>query len=271
MYQKQVIEDIQALPDERKIALDEVGVSQVQRPLLVGGVEINSDANQVVQATMSLAVDLDAKVKGIHMSRLMESMNDASEPFSLAALSGLLEDLKTRQGSTRAKVEIRFTYFLNRQAPVSGKSAPQAYACRCRGSLTKKGIKLRQRVTVPVATLCPCSKAISDYGAHNQRGYIDIELYHRGHGTTPSVDICLEELIELAEASASAPLFPLLKRTDERHVTMQAFDHPTFVEDVARNTAMKLQDDSRFDRFKIKVENHESIHQHNAYAVIRKR
>ena len=271
MYQKEIVEDVQALEDKRNIPLDEVGVSQVQHPLLVTGVEMNPDATQTVHAVLKLAVNLNAKVKGIHMSRLMESIGEAAEPFSLHALGHLLEDLRDQQGSTRARADIHFTYFLNRQAPVSGKSAPQGYRCRYRGSLSKKGIKLRQRVSVPVSTLCPCSKAISDYGAHNQRGYIDIDLFHRGHGSAPEVKVCLEELIELAESSASAPLYPLLKRTDERHVTMQAFDNPTFVEDVARNTAEKLQKDARFDRFTLKVENHESIHQHNAYAVIRKR
>ena len=270
-YHTDITEDIQALGDTRKIALDEVGVSRVRVPLLMTSVELNTEANQTVQATLDLAVDLDAASRGIHMSRLLEALNEAAEPFSLSAMGQLLEDLRDRQGAVRAKADVRFTYFLSRQAPVSGKSAPQGYRCRYRGTLNKKGFTLRQQVRVPVATLCPCSKAISDYGAHNQRGYISLELFHRGHGEAPPVKVCLEELIDIAEASASAPLYPLLKRTDERHVTMQAFDNPAFVEDVARNTAVKLEKDDRFDRFKLRVENHESIHQHNAYAVIRKR
>lgn len=266
------IMDIQATIDQRNVALDQVGICKVKFPLSVTGIESEASAQQQVQAELSLSVDLEPEHKGIHMSRLVESVQSVPSPFSLASLGHLLTDLRDRQGAHRAKAVVTFTYFLNREAPVSGLSAPQGYECKFSGKLGRKKMKLKQSVQIPVTTLCPCSKAISEYGAHNQRGYVDITLHHRSHDTSlPSIQICLEEMITLAEESGSAPLYPLLKRTDERHVTMQAFDNPTFVEDAIRNVAVRLREDERFDRFTVRVENHESIHQHNAFAQIRKR
>lgn len=270
MKSEEEIVDIQALPDSRRLYINDVGITRMKVPMMLSGVERNAEVIQPVQAEVRLTVDLDAEVKGIHMSRLLESFQTVEEPFHFARLPRLLEDLRHRQGARTATWSMDFTYFLNRQAPVTGKSAPQGYVCRYSGKLGRKWIKLKQRVEVPVTTLCPCSKAISEYGAHNQRGYVTVTNYHRFRQPPSSIDLCIEDLVEAAEKSASAPLYPMLKRPDERYVTMQAYDNPTFVEDVVRNTALRLEEDSRITKYKVKVENHESIHQHNACATIRR-
>lgn len=271
MKTQAISEDVQAMEDHRRVSIDQVGVSNLRYPVLMSGVEKNPDASQSVQARLRLSVNLVEERKGIHMSRLLESLSRTREPFTLSTMIDLLEDLRDAQGASRAKVDMRFRYFLSRVAPVSGLSAPQSYACRYVGKLTKKGIRLRQCVKIPVTTLCPCSKAISEYGAHNQRGVIALELFHRLSSAKRTTFIGLEELVDLLETCGSSPLYPLLKRPDERYVTMQAFENPTFVEDVVRNVAVALQKDSRVDRFRVRVENHESIHQHNAFALIDRR
>jgi len=187
----------------------------------------------------------------------------------MPGLFKLLLRLKEHQDAKGAKLCLSFDYFLDRQAPVSGKVAKQAYRCGYEAKLKGSCITIMQKVEVPVTTLCPCSKEISSYGAHNQRGYVDVELEH--HFTVeqePEIKICLEEIIEQVEACASAPLYPILKRIDERFVTMKAYEEPRFVEDMVRNVAVILREDLRANRWKVKVTNHESIHQHNAFAVV---
>lgn len=261
--------DVQLDEDTRSVSIQEVGISDVKFPVQVTGVELDEEAQQQVSATGSLAVSLNKTLKGIHMSRLMEDLLAQEERISLPSITGLLNTLKEHQGTEDAAFEMAFDYFLDRQAPVSGRTAKQAYRCRYRGRLQGSRVILSQYVEVPITTLCPCSKEISEYGAHNQRGYVEIELHH--HFTVeqdPEVKICLEELIEGVEAKASSPLYPVLKRTDERYVTMLAYEQPRFVEDMVREVAVMLRDDTRIDRWTVRVTNHESIHQHNAYAVV---
>jgi len=261
--------DVQQDSDYRGVMIQEAGISNLKYPLTVRGIEIDENAVQTVSAEISLAVSLEKELKGIHMSRLVEDLLEYSETISPAELLGLLLKLKTHQDAKGATLRINFDYYLDRQAPVSGKIAKQAYRCSFEARLKKSRITILQQVEVPVTTLCPCSKEISAYGAHNQRGYVDVELEH--HFTVeqcPEIRICLEEVIEHVEATASSPLYPILKRVDERFVTMQAYEEPRFVEDMVRNVAVFLREDKRSDRWKVRVTNHESIHQHNAYAVV---
>jgi len=261
--------DVQKDTDTRNVAIQEVGISDLKFPLSVSGVEMEDSESQQVSATLSLAVSLQKELKGIHMSRLVEDLLGADSTLSLKGLVKLLTQLKENQGARDATVTIAFDYYLDRQAPVSGRIGKQAYKCRWEGRLRSSRIELSQYVEVPVTTLCPCSKEISSYGAHNQRGYVEVDLQHVFTvEQDPDVKISLEEIIEGVEEAASAPLYPILKRVDERHVTMQAYDSPRFVEDLVRNVAVLLREDSRMDAWKVRVTNHESIHQHNAYAVV---
>lgn len=261
-------EDVQGRADERGVALDRVGVCDLKLPLKISGCERNQKTSQQVQAVVNLSVDLDPLLKGIHMSRLVETVLDHFDVISLNNMTSLLEDICKRQGATRSYAKIEFDYFFDKEAPVSGKTSPQAYRCFYQGEYSDEGSKIVQGAEVPVKTLCPCSKDISDYGAHNQRSKVWINLTHN---KAKQINISLEEIIEIAENGASSPLYPILKREDERHVTMSAYDKPCFVEDVLRNIATELKEDKRFDSYQLKVVNYESIHSHNAFAVIEDR
>lgn len=262
--------DVQLDTDDRQVAIREVGISDVKYPITVSGVELDESASQTVNATCSLAVSLQQELKGIHMSRLVEDLLENGGNIDFARVVALLARLREHQEARDAHLGFTFDYFLDRQAPVSGRIAKQSYACSYEGRLVGDQLVFLQKVTVPVTTLCPCSKEISSYGAHNQRGYVEVTLEHEFDALDRArVNICLEEVIEQVEACASAPLYPILKRVDERFVTMQAYDAPRFVEDMVRNVAVKLRGDGRMDRWTVRVTNHESIHQHNAYAVVR--
>lgn len=265
-----ITRDVQLDLDERQVAIREVGISDVKYPLTVSGIELDDAASQCVNATLSLAVSLKKELKGIHMSRLVEDLLDTEAKVDFRTLVALLGRLRAHQEAETATLTLSFDYFLDRQAPVSGKIAKQAYHCRFEGHVEGDRLHFVQSVVVPVTTLCPCSKEISAYGAHNQRGYVEVSLEHDFDDLkSPEVKICLEEVIEQVEACASAPLYPILKRVDERFVTMQAYDEPRFVEDMVRSVAVKMRADKRMDRWTVKVTNHESIHQHNAYAIVR--
>ena len=260
-------EDVQNRPDNRNVAINKVGICDLKIPLVLKGCEKDKSTTQHVQAVFSLSVDLDGTKKGIHMSRLLETVLDHNKELSLTGLKTFLEDLSKRQVAKHAYAKIDFDYFFTKVAPVSGIPSPQAYSCSFECIFGPDGFQLIQSVEVPVKTLCPCSKEISDYGAHSQRSKVWISLLHKQDG---EVGITLEDVVEIAENGASSPLYPILKREDERHVTMSAYDKPCFVEDVVRNIAIELDGDKRFHSYEIKVVNFESIHSHNAFAVIQK-
>lgn len=260
-------QDVQGRADHREIPIDRVGICDLKIPLVIKGCERNPNNEQHVQASLDLSVDLDASRKGIHMSRLVETVLDHYQTLSLKSLAGFLKDICKRQAASKAYAKIEFDYFFNRTAPVSGISSPQAYRSYYEGVYYCDQFELKQGVEVPVKTLCPCSKEISDYGAHNQRSKVWITLNHKLKEDL-SIEITLEEIVEIAENSASSPLYPILKREDERHITMSAYNKPCFVEDVVRNIATYLKGDSRFYSYDIKVVNFESIHSHNAFASI---
>lgn len=256
--------DIQATPDTRGIAIDQVGVSDLRYPIHVTDAEGNPFPTV---AMISMSVHLPHHFKGTHMSRFIEVLSRHEGEVTSRTLPDILHDLKQQLKAEEAHIEVAFTYFVSKKAPVSGAAAKVGCDCVFIGSSGPDGDDLTLRVVVPVTTLCPCSKEISDYGAHNQRGHVTLEVRPKRKGTGCEL-ILIEDLIEVAEKSGSAPLYALLKRPDERHVTMQAYDNPVFVEDVVRNAAALLAKDPRVASFTVKAVNHESIHDHNAFAVI---
>jgi GTP cyclohydrolase IB len=258
-----ILEDVQSREDTRGIALDEVGISGIRYPLVVLDRE---HAKQETVGEFSCHVQLPASAKGAHMSRFIEILTDHTGEVTMHTLPTILEELRSRLGSERAAVSVRFPYFVEREAPVTGARALMDYECEFAAEGTSDHVAFSLSVRVPVTSVCPCSKAISDYGAHNQRGYISISIHSRGESLATSELVWIEELIELAEQSASAPVLPLVKRPDERHLTMLAYDNPVFVEDMVRNVVERLAADPRVQSYTVEAVNDESIHNHAAFA-----
>jgi GTP cyclohydrolase I len=259
------VEDVQNHRDIRNVALDHAGVSDLRCPIVV------LDRDHQVQhtvASISMSVGLPEEFKGTHMSRFIEVLNEHRGELTIRTLPALLHDLRRRLHAKTARVEIVFPYFIERSAPVSGATALMDYECSFVGESVNDADDFVLGVKVPVTSLCPCSKAISDYGAHNQRGYITIQTRGAKQPDGSNAFMWIEELVLIAEQAASAPVYPLLKRPDERHVTMQAYDHPAFVEDMVREVALSLQRDPRVAWFHIRAVNQESIHNHSAFAQI---
>lgn len=259
-----IVEDVQNRPDERGIALDQAGVTDLRYPIIV--LDREHQKQQTI-ARLTMSVNLPHHFKGTHMSRFIEVLNEHRGEVTMRTLPAILRELKERLEAESAQIEVAFPYFIEREAPASGACALMDYECSFVGKANGGDEDFVLGVQVPVTSLCPCSKAISDYGAHNQRGIITIEVRPVRQDGEAAL-IWIEELIEIAESSASAPVYPLLKRADERHVTMQAYDNPVFVEDMVRNVASQLQDDSRVAWFRVHAVNHESIHNHGAFASV---
>lgn len=255
--------DVQGLADQRGVTLNQVGIKNVEVPMKV----IQKDGKvQNVQTMATLSVGLPAELKGTHMSRFVILLSEWSQNKNLCLnLQTFLEELKTRLDAPSAYTELKFRYFIDKAAPVSKMTAPMAYECVFKGSLDEDGhYRLILTVVVPCATLCPCSKAISDYGAHNQRAeirahvIIDPDTEHRV--------VWIEDLVEGLEAASSCPVYPLIKRMDEKFITEKAYDNPKFVEDVIREATLFLRDYKGITGFSLEVEAMESIHAHNAWA-----
>jgi len=251
--------DTQNEPDNRNLAIDRVGVKALRYPLSI------KDRDGHVQntvATLALAVDLPKEYKGTHMSRFVEALNSAHSPLEVSTIVGLPQSLLERLPSQRAHVDLKFPFFRSKPAPVTEKEGLLDYEVRFDVETTRDGdTDLTVTVYVPVTTLCPCSKAISQYGAHNQRGTVTFAV-------KMDSPIWIEDLIELVETSASAQLYSLLKREDEKFVTEHAYENPVFVEDLVRNVATKANEHPNITWYRVEAENYESIHNHNAYAVI---
>jgi GTP cyclohydrolase I len=259
------MEDVQGRRDEREVALDRVGVSGLRYPIVV----LDRDhQKQHTVALLKMSVNLPHEFKGTHMSRFIEVLNEHRGEITMRTVPAVLRDLRKKLDAESAHIHLVFPYFLERRAPVSGASALMDYECSFDAAVNGGTDKFVFGVRVPVTSLCPCSKAISDYGAHNQRGYITIDVQTIRDPENNFALVWFEELIDIAEQSASAPVYPLLKRADERHVTMQAFDNPVFVEDMVRNVALVLRNDSRIAWFRIDALNQESIHNHSAFASV---
>ncbi len=251
------IPDIQNQTDKRHVTIDKVGVKGVRYPIVV---EDRSKGIQHSIADLNIFVELPHTRRGTHMSRFIEVLNHYHTEAFIGKLDAFLLELKTTMKAEAAYVDIRFPYFISKKAPVSRISSLLGYDCTFNASLTDS-YQLWIGVEVPVTTLCPCSKEISAYGAHNQRSLISIRVKYREF-------VWLEELIRLAENHASCEIYPLLKRPDEKYVTEKAYQNPVFVEDIVREITLELQKDPRIISFEVESENFESIHNHSAYAMI---
>ena len=251
--------DIQNSIDPRNIAIDKVGVRGVKYPIVVLD---RTNERQHTIGNFTLTVDLPHHFKGTHMSRFLEVLSENKGELSIHALPKMLKELKERLTAERAHIEVSFPFFMVKKAPVTGKEGMMEFDC---GFIAESNgtDDFVLAVKVPVATLCPCSKEISQYGAHNQRGLVTAKIRFRDM-------VWLEEVIEMIEASASCPLFPVLKRPDEKWVTEHAYENPRFVEDMVREVALKFIADDRITWYEIEVENFESIHAHNAYAYLQR-
>jgi len=260
--------DVQASADHRDIPLDEVGIRGIRHPVAVAD---RDEGKQNTVAELSMSVALSATTKGAHLSRFVELLHEQAGELTPASVVAVAGALRQRLNSGAATLTVSYTHFRARSAPVSGATALLDYAVTLTGRSTQRGEQLTVAVRVPVTSVCPCSKAISDYGAHNQRGYITVtaSLLQQHDGTFPT--LWVEELIDLAESAASSPVYPLLKRSDERHVTMAGYDRPVFVEDMVREVALSLRDDDRFASWDVEAVNDESIHNHAAFACARGR
>ena len=250
-----LLPDIQGAADTRAIALDRVGVRKVKYPIHLRQRE---GGQQSTVGLFDLTVDLPKEFKGTHMSRFLEVLGEHNHDLTPTSIPDILQKLRARLKSRTANLDVTFTLFRERPAPVTGKVGIMGYECGFSAS-SGEAERFALLLTVPVTTLCPCSREISASGAHNQRGYVTVRVQPIGH-------IWLEDIIELIEASGSAPLYPVLKRPDEKFVTEQAYANPRFVEDMVREVAGRFEADLRIAAYDIEVENHEAIHDHNAYA-----
>jgi len=251
--------DIQSLPDGRKIPIDKVGVKGLRYPISV------KDRKKGLQHTIGLFdlfVNLPHDFKGTHMSRFIEVLNEFRGEISMEKFEEVLEKIKKKLNAKSAHMNVEFPYFVEKCAPVTATPGLMSYTCFMRGALSDR-FDLIVGVEVPVTTVCPCSKQISDYGAHNQRGLVRVQLRFKKF-------FWIEEIIEIVESSVSSEIYSLLKRPDEKFVTERAYENPMFVEDVVRVAVSRLKAKNNFPWYRIEAENFESIHNHSAYAMIEK-
>jgi GTP cyclohydrolase I len=252
-----MIQDIQSEKDVRDVIIEKVGVKNIKYPIIVGDRE---NGSQQTTAEIDIYVDLAAHHRGTHMSRFIEVLNHFHKETLIDNLPDFLYQIKEELQAERAYTTIKFPYFMKKTAPVSKMESLMSYQCRFEAYL-KDDYKLKLQVVVPVTSLCPCSKEISQYGAHNQRSEVTVSVFYKDH-------IWLEELIEMVEETASCEIYSLLKRPDEKYVTEKAYENPKFVEDMVRDLTLKFRADERITSFTIESENFESIHNHNAYACV---
>jgi len=252
------IADVQGSADTRRIAIDKVGIKDIRHPVRVSD---RSGAEQHTVATFSMYVFLPHNFKGTHMSRFVQILNNHEREITVESFKEMLSEMAERLESEAGHIEMTFPFFINKKAPVSGVESLMDYQVTLIGEIRNGAPLMMVKVVVPATSLCPCSKEISDYGAHNQRSHVTV--------TARATDfIWIEELIELVEQEASCELYGLLKRTDEKHVTERAYNNPKFVEDLVRDVASRLNADDRIQSYVVEAENFESIHNHSAYALI---
>jgi GTP cyclohydrolase I len=249
--------DLQKSHDTRKISIDKVGVKDIRYPIVL--LDKRKERQQTV-ARINMYVDLPHHFKGTHMSRFVEILNQYHGEISIERMDTILQDMKRHLEASCAHIELDFPYFIEKQAPVSGARSLMEYQCQMAAGLGEE-YDFVLGVTVPVTSLCPCSKEISARGAHNQRSAVKVEIRYREH-------IWLEDLIEWIEECASAPVYALLKREDEKALTEQAYDNPMFVEDMVRAVTERLSQVPEISWFRVACENFESIHNHSAYAMV---
>ena len=253
------IPDVQSSADSRRIAIDKVGIKSIRHPIKVadkaGGV-------QHTVASFNMYVGLPHNFKGTHMSRFVEILNSHNREISVESFEPMLREMVRKLEAETGHIEMTFPYFINKTAPVSGVQSLLDYEVTFIGTISAGGkYEFTMKVVVPVTSLCPCSKKISDYGAHNQRSHVTVTTVTNSH-------LWIEELVQMVEQQASCELYGLLKRPDEKYVTERAYDNPKFVEDMVRDVAGVMNREPRVDAYVVESENFESIHNHSAYALI---
>jgi len=251
--------DVQNDRDYRNIPIDKVGIKNLRYPITVLDRE---SGYQPTVATINMFVDLPHKYKGTHMSRFVEMLHLLQPEVSLKRFAEILDQMKKHLNAASAHIEVTFPYFIEKRAPVSRARGLMDYTCRIIGTSDPEGrVDLISEVIVPITSVCPCSKAISDVGAHNQRGEVRLSTRFKKF-------IWMEDMIALVESIASCEVYSVLKRSDEKLVTEKAFSNPKFVEDIVRDIAKKLKQDTNITWFTVSAENFESIHNHSAFAQI---
>jgi GTP cyclohydrolase I len=254
------LDDKQSERDHRELRIDKVGVRGLRFPIQVRD-KARSVQNTV--ATIGMFVDLPKEFKGTHMSRFIEVLNAHGSIIHVENIADILHSLQKKLNSATSHLEIEFPYFMVKKAPVSGGKGVMDYTARFDATACGSEIDFVLTVKTNVTTLCPCSKAIAKYGAHNQRGEVTVQI-------RSAKVVWIEDVVAMIEGAASSELYALLKRQDEKAVTERAYENPVFVEDLVRNVALKLNADTRVNWYKVEAENFESIHNHNAYACIEK-
>ncbi len=251
--------DVQNQQDNRNINIQRVGIKKVHLPLQI----LEKSGNyQTVTSEISLCVDLSENFRGTHMSRFMEILHRWSkEKMSSREIKIILEEVLSKLNASRSEISVKFRYFMEKPAPKSQIRGLLDYLCEFKGLYDSNSFRFILGVEVPVTTVCPCSKEISEYGAHNQRAIVRVNIEY-----LPNEFIWIEDLISDIEKTGSSELFPILKRSDEKYITESAYENPKFVEDVVRDIVTILRQDKRLYRFEVECEASESIHNHNAFA-----
>jgi GTP cyclohydrolase IB len=257
---KAAIEDVQGRADSRRIPINKVGIKDVYHPIRV---KDRSRGEQHTIANFNMYVALPHNFKGTHMSRFVEVLHRNEREISVESFRDILIEMTQKLDAESGHIEMDFPYFVMKKAPVSGVESLMDYKASLIGEFHGGEAELWLKVVVAATSLCPCSKKISNYGAHNQRSHITIKARVEGH-------IWLEELIDIAEQEASCEVYGILKRPDEKYVTERAYDNPKFVEDIVRDVAVRLNAEERVRAYVVEAENFESIHNHSAYALIEK-
>jgi GTP cyclohydrolase I len=254
----QNIPDVQSSPDARKLAIDKVGIKAIRHPMRI---QERSGGIQHTIASFNMYVGLPHHFKGTHMSRFVEILNAHEREITVDTFQRMLGEMAARLEAEHGHIEMSFPYFIEKSAPVSGVKSLMDYEVTFIGEIAKGRHSFAMKVLVPVTSLCPCSKRISERGAHNQRSHVTVTCRINAF-------VWIEEIVDLIEKQASSELYGLLKRPDEKHVTERAYDNPKFVEDMVRDVAAVLNLDERVDAYVVESENFESIHNHSAYALI---
>jgi GTP cyclohydrolase I len=252
------IEDVQNRADTRRIPINKVGIKDVYHPVRV---KDRSGGEQHTIANFNMYVALPHNFKGTHMSRFVEILHKHEREISVESFGDMLKEMTTHLNAEAGHIEMSFPFFVMKKAPMSGVQSLMNYQAALIGEYSQGKSQLWLKIVVAATSLCPCSKAISDYGAHNQRSHITINARVGEH-------MWLEELIDIAEQEASCEVYGILKRADEKYVTERAYDNPKFVEDIVRDLAVRLNNEPRIRAYTVETENFESIHNHSAYALI---
>lgn len=258
MKPTEVIPDVQSSADTRHLAINKVGIKSIRHPVIV---KDKSVGVQHTIATFNMYVHLPHNFKGTHMSRFVQILNQHGREISVESFESILREMVEKLEAKSGYIEMSFPYFVNKTAPISGVQSLLDYDVIFIGEIIEGKYRFTMKVLIPVTSLCPCSKEISERGAHNQRSHVTLTVRTKGA-------VWIEDIVRIAEEQASSELYGLLKRPDEKFVTERAYDNPKFVEDMVRDVAAALNADERIEAYVVESENFESIHNHSAYALI---